>query len=117
MMNEIDDSRIDDALESYPVVQLPEDFVANTMAQIEPRKRVSYRRRWRFVDYAVPLFYAGFISVVVYFIRELFQRDNGYLRRRSFEKRPRPRKPPRARPPKPIFQAAWKPNASAPRST
>lgn len=83
MMNEIkhsqiNDSRIDEALESYPLVALPDNFMASTMAQIEPRETSAKKMRLQFVDYAVPLFFTSFAIGVIYLLQELVQWDNGY---------------------------------------
>lgn len=76
MKNEFNDPRIDDALTSYPVAQLPEDFIANTIAQIEPRTNENYWSRLRFVDIAVPVFFALFIGGTTYFVWNLSQNPN-----------------------------------------
>jgi len=56
------DSRIDEALDSMPVVPLPEGFTSRVMAKIECPK---VRFRLSFLDLALPAFFTLFAATIM----------------------------------------------------
>jgi hypothetical protein len=64
MRQDMDDPRIDSAINTYPMVELPEGFIAETMTRVE-NHRTSIRFRLHFIDLAMPVFLAVFLLVLI----------------------------------------------------
>ena len=56
------DSRLDEALDSMPLVPLPEGFASRVIAKIE---RPQVRFRLTFLDLALPVFFTLFAAIIV----------------------------------------------------
>ena len=69
---------IDTALETYPLVDLPPDFVRQTIAQIRPTPRFHLT----FMDYALPVFFSFFGAII---LAVLFWMLNGLIATWSIE--------------------------------
>ena len=72
MNHNLDEQKITEAIESYPLSPLPEGFVKNVMAEIQPRLNLKPKNledpSTRFLNYAIFLFVAAFsITVLVLF--------------------------------------------------
>ena len=64
MKPEINDPRIDAAIDSYPLVELPKGFTARTLSKIgKQRKYIPFRLH--FIDLALPVFTSLFILLVI----------------------------------------------------
>jgi hypothetical protein len=63
MSTEINDPRIDIAIKSYPLAEVPDDFTIRTMALIR-EKHPQIRFRLQFIDLAVPLFSSLFLLLI-----------------------------------------------------
>jgi len=64
----MDNSRIDDAIKSIPLAELPEGFVPRTMERIAIQRK-SIRFRVQFIDIALPAFFSIFLLVLLGVIR------------------------------------------------
>ena len=60
----MDDPRIDEAINSIPLAELPEGFVPRTMDRIA-NQRKSIRFRFNFIDIALPAFFSIFLLVLL----------------------------------------------------
>lgn len=60
----MNDPRIDEAINSIPLVELPTGFIARTMERIA-NQRKSIRFRFHFIDIALPAFFSIFLLVLL----------------------------------------------------
>jgi hypothetical protein len=63
----MDDRKIDAAIESFPLEDLPKGFVKRTMKRLSLTPETMPDFRLRFIDFAIPVFFAGFLLAVVAF--------------------------------------------------
>ncbi len=72
MNHNLDEQKITEAIESYPLSSLPEGFVKNVMAEIQPRLNLKPKNledpTSRFLNYAILLFFTAFsVTVLILF--------------------------------------------------
>ncbi len=60
----MDDPRIDEAINSFPLAELPKGFISRTMERIA-NQRASISFRLNFIDIALPAFFSTFLLVLI----------------------------------------------------
>jgi hypothetical protein len=72
MKKKMDDPRIDTAIKTYPVVNLPPGFVQRTMQRIN----IEVRFQWQFIDIVLPVFFFLFALSIFVILAWLLQMIN-----------------------------------------